>query len=164
MRRKTTTLGALAVTLGLPLLTAPPASASGNCTDSQDHSFSTPGYNTDLSVYVCSTEGTSRHHGGYIIVYWHDGGDSATDGDRKFDALRIHGRIERYDDTRDSDSWSIAGLVNRNESGQWVSPTMEVTSTQRGGWTADGKVTFDIDRDGEGTQPAWQLHGSPAKY
>lgn len=162
--RARTLLGALTLAIGLPLVAAPPATAAGNCTDEQTRSISTPGVNPVLHVKVCSTGGTSRHHGGYIVVSWEDGGDSAADGDRKFDALRIHGRVERHNDVRYSGSWSIAGRVNREETGRWTSPTMTVASTQRGGWTADGKVTFDIDRDGEGTQDAWQLHGSPARY
>jgi hypothetical protein len=56
----------------------------------------------------------------------------------------------------------LAGLVNRNGSGTWTSPIIKTTSTKRGGWTGDGYVKYDIDRDGHGYLDAWSLHGSPA--
>jgi hypothetical protein len=145
------------------LVVAGPAQASSTCTKNEK-SLPTPGYNTDLTVWVCATDGTYLHHGAYLVVSWTDGGDSATDGDRKFDGLVMHLRVERYDADYVRDSWSLAGLVNRNESGTWSSPIIEATSTLRGGWTGDGYVKYDIDRDGEGWQLAWSLHGSPMQY
>jgi hypothetical protein len=154
---------AVLLTLTGAVLTAVPAHASGNCSDN-DKELSTPGYNTHLYVKVCATEGTSRHHGAYLVVSWRNGGDSAADGDRKFDGLRVHLRVERYDHDYVKDSWSVAGLVNRHESGVWTSPILEVASTKRGGWTGDGYVKYNIDRDGKGYLNAWSLHGSPMKY
>jgi hypothetical protein len=145
------------------LFTAVPAQASGNCSDN-DNELATPGYDVDLHVKVCATEGTSRHHGAYLVVSWEDAGGGATDGDRKFDGLHMHLTVERYDTAYAYDYWSLAGLVNRNESGTWTSPILEVTSTKRGGWTGDGWVKYDTDRDGQGYLDAWELHGSPVKY
>jgi hypothetical protein len=160
---------ALARTAGVALLVlgslfaAGPAQASGNCSESHKE-LPTPGYDVDLYVKVCATEGTSRRHGAYLIVSWMDAGGGANDGDRKFDGLRMHLRVERYDRDYTRDSWSLAGLVNRNESGTWSSPIIYAASTKRGGWTGDGYVKYDIDRDGEGYLDAWSLHGSPARY
>lgn len=145
------------------LFAAGPAEASGNCSDNHKE-LPTPGYNVDLYVKVCATGGTYLHHGAYLVVSWRDGGGGATDGDRKFDGLVMHLRVERYDKDYVRDSWSLAGLVNRNESGTWTSPIIEATSSLRGGWTGDGYVKYDIDRDGEGWLPAWSLHGSPMQY
>lgn len=146
------------------LLAAAPAEASWNCTDEQDKSLPTPGYDVDLHVKVCATGGTYLHHGAYLVVSWEDGGGGATDGDRKLDGLVMHLNVERYDTPYVRDSWSLAGLVNRNESGTWASPTIYATSTLRGGWTGDGYVKYDVDRDGEGWLPTWWLHGSPMQY
>ena len=145
------------------LLAAAPAQASAYCTKNEK-SLPTPGYNTDFDVWVCATGGSYSHHGAYLVVGWTDGGDSATDGDHKFDGLVVHLRVERYDADYVKDSWSLAGLVNRNEHGTWTSPIIEATSTLRGGWTGDGYVKYDIDRDGEGWQDAWSLKGSPMVY
>lgn len=146
------------------VVTAGSAQAAGHCTDSQHKSISTPGFNTDLYVKVCATEGTSRHHGAYMIVSWHDGGSSASDGDRKFDSLRVHARVERNNTVYATDSWSIAGRVNRNESDTWSSTIVYAASSTRGAWSGDGYISYDVDRDGEGTQPVWSLHGSPLVY
>lgn len=157
-------VGAAATGLALgPLFTATPAQAAGHCSDNHTE-LPTPGYDVDLYVKVCATEGTSRHHGAYLIVSWRDAGGGADDGDRKFDKLRMHLRVERYDKDYTRESWSLAGRVNRHESGTWSSPIIRATSTKRGGWTGDGHVKYDIDRDGRGYLDAWSLHGSPARY
>lgn len=109
---------------------------------------------------MCIYGAGSDLKGAYIIVGWTDGGDSATDGDRKWDKLVIHQRIERYNTTYNSNSCSIAGKVNRNESGSATCPTVFYRSSTRGGWSADGKLEHDADRDGEGSHD-WGLYGSP---
>lgn len=144
--------------------TAGPAHAStSNCTDDQHKSFPTPGFNTDLYVDVCVfSSGYTGHYARFGVV-WLDGGDSATDGDRKFDALRLNVRLERYDHVYTTASCSIAGKVNRNEYGNASCLTSTFKLSKHEGWTADGTVTYDIDRDGEGSK-TWSLTGSPQDF
>ncbi|HEY9292907.1 MAG TPA: hypothetical protein VIP98_16630 [Microlunatus sp.] len=135
------------------------ADVSG-CTDDQHKSFSTPGFDTDLWVDVCIfSSGYTGHYARFGVV-WVDGGDSAADGNRKFDALRLNVRLERYDSVILTASCSIAGDVNRNESGNDSCYTETFKSSLLGGWTSDGTVTYDLDRDGEGSK-TWSLTGSP---
>ena len=161
--RRTAVVGAAAMLALGSLVTAGPAQAAGNCSENHEE-LPTPGYNVDLYVKVCATESTHRTHGAYLIVSWRDAGGGANDGARKFDGLRMHLRVERYDTDYTRDSWSLAGQVNRNESGTWTSPIIKAASTKRGGWTGDGYVKYDIDRDGHGYLDAWSLHGSPTQY
>ncbi|MQA08061.1 MAG: hypothetical protein GEU98_05805 [Pseudonocardiaceae bacterium] len=149
---------ALALT-GVNLVTASPAHAAASCSAEQRNSVPTPGFDTDFSVKVCVDGAGSDTKRAYIIVGWTDGGDSSTDGDRKFDKLRIHQKLERNNTAYDSNSCSIAGKVNRNSSGAESCSSVTYTSSARGGWTG-GYLEYDIDRDGKGSF-TWSLHGSP---
>ncbi|WP_125804071.1 hypothetical protein [Actinoplanes sp. ATCC 53533] len=163
MRHTSRPLMALAtatmIVTGGVLVGAAPAYADTSCTPKQKKSFATPGYNTDLEVQVCVAN-SGPHRSAHIQVGWQDGGSSSTDGDRKFDKLVLHYRLERNDRDYATGSCSIAGRVNTNRSGAWVCGTTEVTSSLTGGWSGDGYVQYDLDRDGEGSSN-WQLTGSP---
>lgn len=144
-------------------LTTSPANALTweRCTRDQHRSFSTPGFNTDLTIDVCVFY-DSAFHTRYADFFgeWSDGGDSAADGNRKFDALRLTVRLERYDKAYKTASCSIAGQVNRHEHGAFSCGTSNLTTSLANGWTSDGTVTYDIDRDGKGAS-TWSLTGSP---
>ena len=161
--RRAATVVALSAAMLTGSLAVTPAQAAGNCAESHKE-LPTPGYNVDLWVDLCATGSTGQRSGAYMIVNWRDAGGGANDGDRKFDGLRMYLRVERYDTIYAGDSWSLAGKLNRNASGSWTSPIVWADSSRRGGWSGDGKVEYDIDRDGEGYQDAWQLHGSPIQY
>ena len=131
---------------------------AGECTPEQHKEIDTPGYDVDLHVNFGSRlpdlpAGTwpGRRGGG------------ANDGDRKFDALRLEVRAERYDQVYASASKSIAGEVNRSESGTDSTPIARSESTLNNGWSGDGRVVYDIDRDGEGAH-YWDLTGTPTSY
>lgn len=162
-RRTCVGLAAAMAAAAAPILLPAPALAGVECTSSQHKEISTPGWDTDLYVKVCGSGGGGSNRGAFVIVSWSDGGDSANDGDRKFDKLRVQARVERHGTSRASKSWSIAGKVNRNKSGTWTSPWVRTGGGQpSGGWTGDGAVTYDVDRDGAGSR-TWQLKGSPVQ-
>ena len=73
-------------------------------------------------------------------------------------------RTERYDQVYASASKSIAGEVNRSESGTDSTPIAQGPSppSTTGGAVTAGSV-YDIDRDGEGAQ-YWDLTGTPTSY
>ena len=162
-RRSRPLVAAAAALLLAPVLTAlmsAPAHAA-ECSRSQHREIDTPGYNADLWVKVCASGGHTKHSA-FLVARWDDAGGGANDGDRKFDGLRLHLRVERNNRTYKSASWSIAGRVNRADSGVWSSPTLTATSSRNHGWTGDGYVSYDVDRDGKGTYD-WSLSGSPSQ-
>lgn len=153
------TVGA-AVSAGV--LVAEPARAENTCSPAREASFDTSGFDTVLQVKLCISHG-SPTRGAYATVSWTNGGDSAADGDRKFDALVIHYQLQSYSETLASGSCSIAGRVNRNESGTYTCDTAYHKSPRKGGWSADGYISYNLDSDGAGGDTR-QLKGSPIVY
>jgi hypothetical protein len=56
----------------------------------------------------------------------------------------------------------IASVINRVASGAYTCQTnVEGNFGTARVWTGDGSVLYDVDGDGKGNFPRWQLHGSP---
>jgi len=153
------------MTLGgalLPVAAAHAENPAVTSCHSQTRSFPTPGDDTSLTVKTCITWSPAApdSHQSSAWISWTHGGDSAADGNRKFDALEVTIRLERYGRSYGSVACSFAGDINRNRSGSGICFGVTLNSTANGGWTGDGQVTYDLDRDGKGAS-TWQLTGSP---
>lgn len=139
-----TTIGAAAA-----VFTGSPAQAVTSCTEHQVLEFQTPGFDTDMRARLCLSHG-SPTRGAYAQVSWENGGDNATDGRRKFDSLVIHYRLRQGADIVVEGDCDLAGQVNLNETGLFTCPAAFHRSMQRGGWSTDGWLVYNVDRDGKG--------------
>ncbi|MEV6301108.1 hypothetical protein AB0M02_16995 [Actinoplanes sp. NPDC051861] len=149
-----------AAIVGAGVLVGSPALAENTCSRSQRVEFETPGFDTVLRVRICIAHG-SPTRGAYAHVDWIDGGDSVEDGDRKFDALDIHYQLQAYGIAVAGGACGLAERVNRTESGTFTCPMATFKSGRRGGWSADGYIAYNLDRDGAGVMRT-ELEGSPA--
>ncbi|GAX55201.1 hypothetical protein [Streptomyces olivochromogenes] len=68
-------------------------------------------------------------------------------------------RLEKNDAYIESSVCFLTGAINQNYSGTYNCTTAYHSGT--GIYTADGKANYDINNDGEGMQPAWEITGSP---
>ncbi|MFI2431938.1 hypothetical protein [Streptomyces sp. NPDC018693] len=147
---------------GLTTLAATPAHAVDFACTYQSKTFSTPGDNTFVEIDLC----IRRVADGYEAtadVDWFNGGTSSVDGNRKFDRFEVQVRVEQRVDGSDvvkgSRTCDMQFSINTSPRyGQICSKF--VTHDRTAKWSADGKVVYDIDRDGEGAY-TWQLTGSP---
>lgn len=141
--------GAMTAATAATVLTGSPAQAVNSCSEYQTIPFETPGFDTDLRVRLCLTHG-SPTRGAYAQVSWDNGGDSAVDEQRKFDELVIRYRLVSMNAVMAAGSCDLGEKVNLSESGLFMCPASYHRSTERGGWTVDGVIEFNIDRDGAG--------------
>ncbi|WP_406282496.1 hypothetical protein [Embleya sp. NBC_00896] len=145
---------ALVVGLGTPAQ----AAITQNCR-SNEKSFSIPG-SRDVSVTVdlCVQRDGSRYRA-KAYVSW---GSWAGMPSNAFDNFNVTLRLERNDATQKSQGVNLTSMINHpsdyNHNVSW--PTAWVTSSARGGWSADGVVDYDINNDGRGGKK-WDLYGSP---
>ncbi|MFD8252935.1 hypothetical protein [Streptomyces werraensis] len=146
-------LGAL--TASITLLPQASAHAASSCSSYQQKEFPTSGYNTDVSIAACieREQGTNLRRA-VLTGRWADGG-----GVRKFDEFTLIVRLERNDNTIDSQGCTFTARINANEQGVLRCETAWHSGTS-GGWSSDGVVAYDIDADGQGVF-GWSLHGSP---
>ncbi|MFJ1805092.1 MULTISPECIES: hypothetical protein [unclassified Streptomyces] len=163
IRRSAATTAAFLLALGgLTTLTVAPAYADDFACSYQDKTFPTPGDDTYVEIELC----IQRVADGYEAtadVSWFNGGTSSVDGNRKFDQFDVQVRVEQYvsgsDDIKGSRTCDIRYDVNSfPRSSDRCSKF--VTHNRTATWSADGKVVYDIDRDGEGNS-TWNLTGSP---
>ncbi len=133
------------------VLVAAPAWAENTCGGRQDVEFETPGFNTDLRVRLCVTHG-SPTRGAYAQVSWTNGGDNATDGERKFDSLVIHYRLRSGSTTVTTGSCDLTAQINVDDSAVWTCPAAYSGARASGGWRVDGHLLYNIDRDGDGVK------------
>lgn len=136
-----------------------PALAYSTCSAPQEHEFDTPGFNTDLRVRLCIYHG-SPTRGAYAQASWGNGGDNVADNHRKFDSLVIHYELQQFDRTVTAGSCDLATRVNSSESDQFLCETAYRESSRKGGWSTDGYIVYNLDRDGEGVK-RMDLTGSP---
>jgi hypothetical protein len=163
-------LRATAVTTAIAtaaMISAPPVTATGSvsapsgvgaagypaCTDWQHKEFSTPGFDTDVSVYLCVAELEGKHLA-WGVAKWLDGS-----GRKKFDNFDVKVRLERYDADYDTHRCDFTSEINNTYEDSKLCGDAESTSTRNSGWTADGVVYYDIDSDGRGGF-TWNLQGT----
>ncbi|MER5430853.1 hypothetical protein [Streptomyces sp. NPDC002588] len=146
-------------------LTVGPAYAVDSaCSGYQDKTFSTPGSDVHFAVNLCIEHYSEGGYEATAYYTWSGGGGTDLDDNRKFDQFDLQVRVEQHDpdlgdivkasrvcdlryDINTSSAWS-------GTCGKWYSHSRALT------WSADGTVTYDIDRDGKGALPAWNLGGS----
>jgi hypothetical protein len=144
---------------GAAVAVASPALADTTCSAHQEYEFDTSGFNTDLRVRVCLYHG-SPTRGAYVQASWKNGGDNVEDNRRKFDLLVIHYQLQQFDGTVVAGSCDLTRRVNSSDSDQFMCDTAYRESPRKGGWSADGYIIYNLDRDGEGEKRI-DLTGSP---
>jgi len=163
LRRPTTAAAAFLLAFGgASALTVAPAYADdAACSSLQSKTFPTPGDNTYVEIQLC----IERTGGGYQAtaqVDWFNGGDTDQDDHRKFDKFDVQVRVEQHvsgsDVVKGSRTCDIRYDINNFKRYSDICSKF-VTHDRTATWSADGKITYDIDRDGEGSS-TWDLTGS----
>ncbi len=134
------------------------AAAASKCSDVQSKSFDTLGRNLDVKIKLCVYRDSSNRYKAKAFVNWSDGDHGNAGGMEKF---YVQVRLERYDADYKTNTTNYSNLMNAYESSGYSNETGTYTSSSKGGWTADGKVTYNVDLDGEGDK-TWSLTGSPS--
>jgi len=131
---------------------ASPASAAEACrTNSKE--FPTSGYNADVTVTLCVRSNSSGGHFADGYVRWNEAGSN------KFDKFWVEVRLERYDADIAEDTCSMTSAINSLYQGDDFCGIGSYSGGS-GGWTADGKVIYNLNNDGKGDF-VWSLTGSP---
>lgn len=158
-----------AMSLALPMALLPGEANAAWCPGSDSTSsyeFDTPGYNVDVWLRLCVFRTADDQHRAFGQLRWIDGGG----GLDEFNDFRIQVRLERKNETIAADdsfeySTEINGFTTSySYAGDWW-VTLDKGETDslnsaNGGWSADGKVTYDINNDNAGNF-TWQLQGTP---
>lgn len=166
VRRTTTAAAAFLLAFGgMSALTVGPAYAEDYaCTSYQDKTFPTPGSDVEVSIKLCIEHYSEGGYEATAYYKWSGSGGTDLDDNRKFDRFDLQVRVEQHDpDIGDiiqaSRVCDVRYDINTSGDGsgfcpKWYSHSRALT------WSADGTVTYDIDRDGEGAY-TWNLGGSP---
>ncbi|MGW4497661.1 hypothetical protein ACWENR_03440 [Micromonospora sp. NPDC004336] len=137
---------------GALVLAAAPASAATAC-KTNTKEFPTDWYNADVTVKLCVRSNSTSHFAdGYVS--WNEAGSN------KFDKFVVEVRLERNDADIAVDTCSMLAAINSTYKGDdFCGRGSSAGGT--GGWTADGKVIYNINNDGKGDM-VWSLTGSPS--
>jgi hypothetical protein len=160
MRRVAVGLCAAALaTAGTMGISAGPASAATACYPNTK-TIALPGKpDVKVTVDTC-VQSDGDYYRPYVKIRWD--GTSGFIGGTRFNSFAVSYRLERYDSTKTVFSCDKTSAINGHESGSTACYGYRWHhSTDSGGWTADGKVLYDVANDGNSTY-TWQLHGSPA--
>lgn len=159
---------ACATTFGVSTATAAvPDKCNANY---QSKTFDTPGSNVTFKIKLCASlnSSTGKYHA-YAMGSWSGGGNYVVG---EMDKFRLGLRLERSNDLMRYESCEFRSGINWIEKDSFKPsdvPTiisgecdLNTDSTNRGGgtWTADGKITYNINNDGDGDK-TWNLGGSP---
>lgn len=137
---------------GAMVLGAAPASAATKCKSNSDE-LPTEWFNADVTVKLCVRSANGGHFAdGY--VNWSDAGSD------KFDKFVVQVRLERNNVSQAVDTCSMTAAINSTSVGDDFCGRGSFAGGS-GGWTADGKVIYNINNDGKG-DITWELTGSPS--
>jgi hypothetical protein len=138
--------------------TAAFAASSEACTPN-NRTFNIP-HDPDVDVYIqmCIYK-NGDFRGGFARVYW-DVNSWPYDHGKLFDAFVVQVRTERYDTATRTVTCDLTNSMNSDDHGYSLCTTTGYTSEAQNGWSGDGKVTYNIDGDGNGNY-TWDLSGSP---
>jgi len=159
-------LVATTVTVGASGATATAAAPSAvaattKCSSGNERTIALPGKpDIWMRVMLCVERVSSSQHYAYAKVYW----DASLIGGNRFDGFKLQVRLERNDAVKATWTCDLKRVLNEWDSGPTnghFCGSASSTSTLTGGWSADGKADYDVDNDGKGYLPAWQLGGSP---
>ncbi|MFE1772250.1 hypothetical protein [Streptomyces sp. NPDC059008] len=135
------------------VLTGSPAQAMSSCSGTQHKEVSTSGFDVDIYVDVCI-----RYNGATYIAtaqgYWQEAGG------HKFDNFDVQVRVEEFDSTKSRKTSDQTAEINSREADGFQVQS-EWLSGQQHGFSADGKIVYNINDDGEGDF-VWNLAGSPS--
>lgn len=162
MARKVLRLAAVTslVIAGLTVTPTTAAWAEADCSPPQEKTFSLPGkpdvwVGAELCVY---TRGTSNNQKQAVLsINW----QGSFLGGKRFDKFVAEVRVERND------------IIYGNEQCNWTSDLNNISDSEgrmwdcyayhnsslNGGWTADGRIIYNINNDGKGDM-VWELTGS----
>jgi hypothetical protein len=137
--------------------TASPAAAATNCKTST-REFPTSGFNADVSIELCHQRtwggpgGSNSYDHAYAKIKWSEAGSS------KFDKFVVQVRLEYNDAVKRTDYCNITSQINSSSSGSYTCTGGTLVNAFAN--TADGKVTYNLNDDGQGDLPAWDLAGT----
>jgi hypothetical protein len=152
---------ALAATAASIVAIGPTAAfaAGGEACTPNNRTFNIPN-DPDVDVYIqmcIYKDGNFR--GGFARVYW-DVNSWPYDHGKLFDAFVVQVRTERYDTATRTVTCDLTNSINSDDHGYSLCTTTAYTSVAQNAWSGDGKVTYNIDGDGNGNY-TWDLSGSP---
>lgn len=110
-----------------------------------------------VKIFLCAERVSSNLVKATADVSWT--GNLGITGGKRFNDFIIKLNVERYDNVKATDSFTETSYINDHYNGSVHLSTYTTSATARDGWTADGKVTVDINDDGAGNY-IWELHGS----
>ncbi|ATW47671.1 hypothetical protein CGZ69_06665 [Streptomyces peucetius subsp. caesius ATCC 27952] len=148
--------GALVGVLAVPAPAS--AAAATKCTNTQHKEVDTVGPDLDMYIELCVSRDASNRYRARAMVKWSDGGGGACCGMEK---VLVEVRLERRDALQRRTTGNLQASMSGFSSGTIPVETSTYTSSSAGGWTADGKVTYNIQSDGAGDK-TWDLGGSPS--
>lgn len=137
---------------GALVVGATPAGAAVAC-KSNSKEFPTDWYNADVTIKLCVRSENGGHFADAYVT-WNEAGSN------KFDRFTVEVRLERNDADIAVDTCSMTASINSLYQGDDFCGRGSFASGS-GGWTADGKVIYNINNDGKGDF-VWSLTGSPA--
>lgn len=159
---------ACATTFGVaPATAAVPDKCNANY---QSKTFDTPGSDVTFKIKLCVSlnSSTGKYHA-YAMGSWSGGGNYVVG---EMDKFRLGLRLERSDalmryascEFRSGINWIEADSFKPSDIPTIISGECDLNtdSTNSGGgtWTADGKIIYNINNDGDGDK-TWELAGSP---
>lgn len=159
---------ACATTFGVaPAVAAVPDKCNAN---SQSKTFDTPGSNVTFKIKLCVslTSSTGKYHA-YAMGSWSGGGNYAIG---EMDKFKLYLRLEIDDfimrsetcEFRSGINWLPEESYKPSDIPNLISGECDLstdgTNTGSGKWTADGKIVYNINNDGDGDK-TWNLGGSP---
>lgn len=127
---------------------------SWKCGKEQKKVFSTPGENVTVWIEPCIERSGSSSRASLKVSWLH--GDGVVND---FDSFEVLARLEHNDSSKETTVCFLTGAINQNYSGYYPCNTKYASGT--GKYTADGKAVYNINNDGEGQLPPWELTGSP---
>jgi hypothetical protein len=135
--------------------------AASACSSPQEKTFSLPGkpdvwVGAELCVYTSGSGNNNKQ--AILSINW----QGSFLGGKRFDKFVAEVRVERND------------IVYGNEQCNWTSDLNGISDSEgvmwdcyayyssslNGGWTADGRIIYNINNDGKGDM-VWNLAGSP---
>lgn len=145
------------VSAGGLALVAAPAEAASKCSAQNEKSFDLPGKpDVWVGIILCIDRTSAGNGHAFANIQW----DGSFLGGKRFDKFELQVRIERYDSVFDDARCSFTTPLNNRIEGGGECGGAVWTSSAKGGWSADGTVTYNVNSDGKGDM-TWELHGSP---
>jgi len=112
---------------------------------------------TKVTIKLC-VSGSGNSRTAEAKVSWTSGINGSHD---PFDDFGVWLRLERKDKQNAVAYGQLSGPIGKFP-GSYTLRTPLKTNSTKGGWTADGVVSVDINNDGKGPRANWNLAGTPS--